>query len=198
MRTGNPLRSQQTHNVRLHLLNFLDEKQEETRNIPPCISEEAACIRSCHDYTLNCDSDTGPHSIPESKKLSSSYSSRLFRTQPWYQPVRAIWFTVNHLDVVLPVWLWRRTAHRESLRRVRTRRSSQLRADMQTNNLQSLFTQSNLTEDTCWFSSPPWVTRPLIRRTSWPEPMQPQSSTSGWQRLQGIYHRLWSEAATAF
>lgn len=76
-----------------------------------------------------------------------------------------ICFTVNHLDAALPVWLWIQTnegGDRHCKGNYVAGQDPMLgwtwRRYMQSNNLRPLFILCNLTEDICWFPSPPWVT----------------------------------------
>ena len=98
--------------------------------------------------------------LPERKNLSSSYLSRLFCKASARYLFYCKSFGRGPSCLALdPNW-WRRgqMPQRELMWWVRTQCSNELSADMQSNNLQPLFIQWNLTEDTCWFPSPPWLT----------------------------------------
>lgn len=59
------------------------------------ISDERACFRSRHDYTLNCVSDTDLHSIPE-RKTFHPFIYPDYSVKPLYHPLCLISSTVNH------------------------------------------------------------------------------------------------------
>lgn len=87
------------HTQRLLFVNIWDENQVGTENILPasvCSSENS------HDCTLNCVSDTVPHSIPSTQ----AFDVVIYPDYSTISLGRLICFTINHLDTALPVFRW--------------------------------------------------------------------------------------------